>query len=65
MDGTVAGGKHAAETNKRLYGDGFYVRIGRLGGLKEVPKGFSKMTYEQRSAAGKIGGTKSKRGPAR
>lgn len=63
MAGTVAGGKHAAETNKRLYGDGFYVRIGQLGGLKKVPKGFA-IRRDLASEAGKIGGTKSKRGPA-
>lgn len=34
MAGTVAGGKAAAATNKRLYGDGFYARIGALGGKK-------------------------------
>lgn len=65
MAGTVAGGINARDTNKRLYGDGFYVRIGRLGGLKKVPKGFSMMTKEKRMMAGHVGGSKSRRGPAR
>lgn len=41
MAGTVAGGKHAAETNKRLYGDGFYARIGEMGGTKSRLGGFA------------------------
>lgn len=64
MAGTVAGGKQAAETNKRLYGDGFYKAIGRLGGLKQVPKGFA-IRRDLAREAGKVGGQISKRGSAR
>ena len=61
MAGNVAGGKKASETNKRLYGNDFYKETGRLGGIKCVPKGFAMMSPEKRSAAGRKGGTKSRR----
>lgn len=32
MAGTKAGGLKAAATNKAKYGEGFYARIGRMGG---------------------------------
>lgn len=53
MAGTVAGGKAAAATNKRLYGDGFYARIGALGGKKGKTGGF----YANRELA-RIAGAK-------
>jgi uncharacterized protein len=34
MAGTKAGGRSAAETNKRKYGADFYGRIGAMGGKK-------------------------------
>lgn len=40
MAGTVAGGKAAAVTNKRIYGEDFYGRIGALGGKKGRTGGF-------------------------
>lgn len=40
MAGTVAGGKAAAATNKLLYGEGFYGRIGAMGGKKGRTGGF-------------------------
>lgn len=61
MAGTVEGGAKAATTNKSKYGQNFYSLIGRTGGKKKVPKGFSMMTPEQRSQAGRKGGTISKR----
>lgn len=64
MSATKEGGIKAAKTNKDKYGQDFYSRIGKIGGSRKVPKGFSMMTTEQRQAAGKVGGTRSKRGPA-
>jgi hypothetical protein len=40
MAGTIEGGKHAAETNKKLYGADFYARIGAMGGKKGNTGGF-------------------------
>ena len=37
MAGTKAGGKKAAETNKKLHGANFYAEIGRKGGKKSHP----------------------------
>jgi hypothetical protein len=65
MAGTKAGGKAAAETNKRIYGDGFFRNIGRKGGRKGARdgtiKGFAAMTPEKRREAGRRGGEISKR----
>ena len=41
MAGTVAGGKAAAVTNKRVYGADFYARIGAIGGKKGNTGGFA------------------------
>lgn len=49
------------QTNKQLYGDDFPKIIGQAGGLKRVPKGFS-INRELAVKAGRIGGTKSRRG---
>jgi general stress protein YciG len=61
MPGTIAGGRKASETNKKLYGDNFYKETGRLGGIKCVPKGFAMMTPDKRIEAGRKGGTISRR----
>ena len=61
MPGTIAGGRKASETNKKLYGDNFYKETGRLGGIKCVHKGFAMMTPEKRAEAGRKGGTISRR----
>lgn len=53
MAGTVAGGRAAAATNKRIYGEDFYARIGALGGKKGKTGGF----YANRELA-RIAGTK-------
>lgn len=60
MAGTLAGGKAAAETNKRIYGADFYVKIGSMGGKKSRTGGFY-VNRELASTAGRIGGLKSKR----
>ena len=60
MAGTKEGAKKAFATNKKIYGEDFYKRIGRLGGKKGTTGGF----YANRdlaSIAGKIGGLKSSR----
>lgn len=54
------GGLKASETNRKLYGEDFYQRIGRLGGKKSRGGGFAS-NRELASRAGRIGGMKSKR----
>lgn len=63
MAGTKADGLKAAATNKRRHGDDFYVRIGRRGGKQGRTGGFA-ANPALASIAGRIGGHKSKRGPA-
>lgn len=60
MAGTKEGGKAAAITNKRKYGDDFYANIGAKGGKKGTTGGF----YANRELArimGAKGGAVSKR----
>lgn len=61
MPGTKIGNRKSAATIKRLYGDSFYERIGKLGGSVKMQKGFAKMPFNKVSAAGKKGGTNSRR----
>lgn len=62
MSGSKIGGAKAAKTNKAKYGDNFYSVIGRQGGsVTGIKKGFALMTPEARAAAGRKGGTISKR----
>jgi general stress protein YciG len=69
MSGTVAGGKKAAKTNKKRYGEGFYTIIGRKGGIKSRGGFFSPdyvnpdgtTGYENAVAAGRKGGKASGR----
>ena len=63
MAGTIEGGKHAAATNKRIYGKDFYARIGAMGGKKGKTGGFF-ANRELARRAGAIGGRKSRRGKA-
>lgn len=56
LSGSVAGGKLAAQKNLAS-NPSFYRDIGSIGGKAKVPKGFALMTPEQRSAAGKKGGS--------
>lgn len=53
MAGTIIGGKAAALTNKALYGDDFYKRIGAIGGKNGRTGGF----YANRELA-RIAGAK-------
>lgn len=73
MSGTLEGGIKAAITNKERHGEGFYARIGSMGGKKGHTGGFASdivgedgLTGKQRAAiAGSIGGMKSRRGPSK
>lgn len=70
MAGTEQGGHKAASTIRSRHGRDFYVRIGRLGGVKSRTGGFAStkvgrdgLTGAQRAKlAGARGGAKSKRG---
>lgn len=71
MAGTLEGGRKAAQTNKAKhdaeykakYGMGFYQYLGSQGGKKSRGGGFTDRELARR--AGKIGGSRSKRGPGR
>lgn len=74
MPQTKEGARKAKAKLIEQYGEeGYSLRmasIGRSGGLKQgpelrSPKGFAAMSFEKRSAAGKKGGSRSKRGPAK
>jgi general stress protein YciG len=58
MAGTYNGAKEAVRTNKRRYGEDFYSRIGKKGGLvpKTKPSGFAAMPKSKVRAAGRKGG---------
>lgn len=60
MAGTLKGGKRAAQTNKKRYGEDFYRRIGSIGGKNGKTGGFYN-NRELAMRAGRIGGLKSKR----
>jgi general stress protein YciG len=61
MSGTKAGGLKTAATNKALYGIDHYKRAGAIGGLAKVPKGFALMDKKKVRAAGKKGGSTSRK----
>ncbi len=63
MAGTKSGGKQAAETNKRKYGDSFYADIGAMGGKQGRTGGFFQ-DRELARTAGRLGGLKSRRSKA-
>ena len=60
MPGTKPGGIKAAETNKKRYGNSFYVRIGAMGGKKSTGGGFA-ANPELAREAGRKGGLKSRK----
>lgn len=70
ISGTPQGGKRAAKTNKERQGEGFYQRIGAIGGKRSKLGGFASQKTSQdgrtgqdrAKAAGSIGGKRSKRG---
>lgn len=64
MAGTKEGGKKASITNKRKYGEDFYIRNGRKGGQSGHTGGFyGKPEFARQCGA--IGGKISKRGKAK
>lgn len=64
MAGTVEGGKKARDTNKLRYGKDFYAKIGKIGGKNSRTGGFFARRDIAREA-GRKGGLKSRRGPAK
>lgn len=65
MSGTKSGGKAAAATNKRKYGQDFYKRIAAIGGKKSNTGGFYWMSQndpERLREIGKKGGRLGRRG---
>ena len=72
MSGSVSGGKKAAQTNKRKYGENFYANIGAKGGRNGNTGGFASnlvgkdgLTGKERAKiAGAKGGRAGRRGPA-
>ena len=73
MSGTVAGGIKAKKTITERHGSDWYKKIGKIGGRNGHTGGFASETVgkdgltglERASKAGRIGGLKSKRGPAK
>lgn len=63
MSGTKIGGRKAATTNKRKYGEDFYRKIGHQGGQNSHTGGFA-ANPELAKIAGAKGGRKSRRGPS-
>lgn len=61
MAGTKTGGAKAAQTNKELYGEDFYAKIGAIGGRKGTTGGFY-ANRELARIAGAKGGRRSRRG---
>ena len=63
MAGTAAGGRLAAEKNKKKYGSDFYSKIGRKGGQRGHTGGFAAGEAGRKRASyyGAIGGSISRR----
>lgn len=64
MSGTKTGGLKARDTNRVLHGENFYAVIGAMGGRNGHTGGFA-ANRALASVAGRKGGLKSKRGPAK
>ena len=61
MAGNKEGGRKAAATNKKRYGDGFYARIGAKGGRNGHTGGFASNRELARTAGAKGGRISSRR----
>lgn len=61
MAGTKIGGIKAAQTNKKRYGEDWYIKLGALGGSKTGIKGFALMEPSLRREYGRKGGLISKK----
>lgn len=64
MPGTRIGGQRAAATNRIRYGDKFYTKIGRLGGMTSKGGGFTNNPELARRAGQKGGVASSRRSKA-
>lgn len=64
MPGNKIGGIKARDTNYERYGKDFYKRMGQKGGMATGTKGFA-ANPELAKKAGAIGGSRSRRGPAK
>jgi general stress protein YciG len=64
MAGTKQGGQQTRETNYKRHGKDFYKKIGAIGGKKGGMKGFA-LNPKLASEAGKIGGSRGKRGKSK
>lgn len=70
MAGTKSGGLSAAQLNKKLYGEDYYSRIGKIGGKLGKTGGWASEKVgadgltgrERASKFGAVGGKKSRRG---
>jgi general stress protein YciG len=65
MGQTPEGAKQAAQTAKELHGVNHHKRIGFMGGKRSKNTGFAALPREAAQEAGRKGGKKSKRGPAK
>jgi general stress protein YciG len=63
MAQTPEGGKKAAKSNKERYGEDYYRNIGKLGGKAGTGYKFGHGKVDPHEA-GRVGGTRSKRGKA-
>lgn len=62
-DGNIigaTGGLKTAMTNKKNQGSDFYKKLGKLGGLAKVPKGFA-VNRELAAKSGRLGGSRKKK----
>lgn len=64
MAGTKAGGQKCKQRLLERYGEDYFSKMGKKGGKAMVPKGFA-LNPELASRAGKLGGSISRRGPAK
>jgi general stress protein YciG len=63
MPGTLDGGKKSAMTNKRKYGEDFFIRLGAMGGRAGHTGGFFANRELAREAGRKGGKISRKQGP--
>lgn len=67
MSGNKLGGLKARDANRKRYGEDYYAKVGKLGGLNynpDKPKGFAHPNSDPRKA-GKLGGMISRRGKSK
>lgn len=64
MAQTKEGALKAQQTILEKYGKEHYANMGRIGGKAKVPKGFA-LDLDRAREAGRLGGTRGKRGKAK